>query len=137
MVLIFERGWGGSSPPFRMLKFFVSHVHFWISLSSFYSYMWFRFASDWVVFAFLSSRLTVSYCWLPFTQPKVYFVVWLNQVIVINCCFLQFQFYFSKNPFFGIFSLVHSILFLRFSLVKCNVYWKGISSSFLGFKVSF
>ena len=91
MVLIFERGWGGSSPPFRMLKFFVSHVHFWISFSSFYSFMWFRFASDWVVFAFLSSRLTVSYCWLPFTQPKVYFVVWLNQVIVITCCFLQFQ----------------------------------------------
>ena len=23
MVLIFERGWGGSSPLFRMLKFFV------------------------------------------------------------------------------------------------------------------
>ena len=58
MVLIFERGWGGSSPLFRMLKFFVSHVYFWISFSSFYSFMWFRFASDWVVFAFLSSRLT-------------------------------------------------------------------------------
>ena len=90
MFFIFERG-GGFFPPFQMLKIFVSHVHFQISLSSFYSQIWFRFASDWVVFAFLSSRLTISYCWLPFNQPKVYFMVWLNRVIVLNCCFLQFQ----------------------------------------------
>ena len=83
----FWKGVGGFFPPFSNVKIFCSHVYFWIYFSSFYSFMWFRFASDWVVFAFLSSRLTVSYCWLPFTQPKVYFVVWLNQLIVINCCF--------------------------------------------------